>query len=124
MGFKSNGKLDFKKAFDVKKSVFEKGYDKKFQWIRDGQKFTIDPKVVSFFKTFKITKNILDLNEDVGTVNEFLKYRDNPKQFDDYKDFFEGLSGITGNTKFFKPLDDYVIKAEKNGFSVYDMVTQ
>ena len=113
MGFKvSSGKLDSNKAFGVTKNLFAKNYNAdKFTLKWDGGSWAVPEKVVSLFKGVKITDNAFKTIKAGDTIQDVLGKR-NPTN-EDWSSFTESATGLLGNMKFFKPLDDYGTKGGK-----------
>ncbi len=131
MGYKtSSGKLDKKDAFlKADESIFAKKYNKdKFtlKWndwdFKLGKKtiFSVDKgtwslgeKTIKLFKGAKVFKNVTDINESVGTLNDYFTYRDTAPTMSDAAEATEAATGLLGNMDFFAPFDDYGTKTGK-----------
>lgn len=122
MGYKiSSGKLDFEDAFNVDKSIFAKSYtvSKKFTLRWDTGSWSLSEKAVKIFRGAKIFKNITDLNESAGTLNDFFKYRDTAPTINDAADAVKAVTGLLGNMDFYAPFDDY---GTKTGKTISDII--
>lgn len=124
MGYKvSTGKLDYKKAFGINKNIFAKKYDKdKFtlKWntlnFKIGKRsiFSIDKgtwslgeNAVKFFRDAKVFKNVIDIGENVVTLNDYFTYRDTAPSMDSTSGAVEATTDLLGHMKFYSPFGDY-----------------
>lgn len=111
MGFKiSSGKLDGGKAFGQGKSIFAKTYtvDKKFTLRWDGGSWSVNEKLVKLFRGAKVTKNVIDIKDNLQTVNDVLS--NTTPSLSDIGDLTEAVVGLGSNSKIFKIFDDYGVK--------------
>lgn len=136
MGFKvSSGKLDAGDAFNIDKSIFAKGYNQKkftlnwnagkfnigkktlFKW--DKGTWSLGEKTVKFFKGAKVFKNVTDINESIGTLNDYFTYRDTAPTMSDAAEAVEATTGLFSNMDFFAPFDDF---GTKSGKTISDII--
>lgn len=116
MGYKvSSGKLDVGDAFNLDKSIFAKSYtvEKKFTMRWDTGSWSLNEKIVKIFQGTKVFKNVTDINESVGTLNDYFKYRDTDPTMTDAAEAIEAVTGLLGNMDFYSPYDDYGTKTGK-----------
>ena len=70
-------------------------------------------KTIKLFKGAKVFKNVTDINESVGTLNDYFTYRDTAPTMSDAAEATEAATGLLGNMDFFAPFDDYGTKTGK-----------
>lgn len=110
-------------------NIFEKDYtvEKKFTFrlldktTEKTKSWSVPQPVVTVFKGGKMTKNFLDNAAYISDIGDYVIASEHTSE--DTAELMMSFSGLGANTKFFKPINDYLAKTGKNFNNLYDTIS-